>query len=597
MPSFKNGQQLGDKLGPKLARLVADTMTTTKRQFMPEEHRLFMHNQRKLAGWIGEEVAELHAPFFEQALRDGTLHPLVHEYMAKASSGKKQWQAVAAFAFGSSGVPNVLSNIMSNELATVGYDIVAQNPHLIPGVGDLVGMATKGIAPISELYHSAAGQGIGHGWFDRLIQATYEYPDVGTVLMLIRRGIVNEDTARVYLERSGVPSGVIHAILQTVEVLLSPADLADMVVRGIVDQGFGQREARKSGVPSEDFDKLVLDTGEPPSLTDLLEAHRRGFIDTTRLEHGIRQSRVRNEWIDVIRDLSQSPMSTADAITALVQHHISDGEARTVASQNGLMPQYFDILYQTSGEPISKTEVIQLLRRRVITLDTARQALSESRLKNKYIDSVLAETRALPPARTITTMLTHGGLTDAQAHQLLGELGYDAEVIAAYLKTARSEKTVSVKHLTQGLLGELYESKIITHAEFRDGLHALGFTDHDIAWITKYHDLRIFHVQQTSAITHVRTLYIERKLSHEQASARLDALGVNIGQRDQILADWDLERSTNVRSLTAAQILDAWHLQLLTNENCLTRLQTMGYSKGDAVLLMEIKAKGRIEGL
>lgn len=593
-PSYNPSRQLGDKLAPKLVKLISDTMISTKRGMLHTEHRARVLSGRTLIDQAGHEIADLYAPIVRDLIDHEDTPEHVRDVLREMASGRHQWKAIGGLAIGSSGVTTAISTILNNFVAQGVYAAVRRQPSLNLDAQSGAAAVAAGIIQDVDGRSNAAGWGFDSGIFDTMVQLNTSFGDQGSILQLLDREIIDEDTAVHRLRRLGMPTGVARDMVKLSEQLLSPADLADMVVRGIIEHAEGEKVAAKSGVSADDFNKLVLDTGEPPSITDLLMAFRRGFIDKARLEHGIRQSRARNEWLDVFELLRYSPMSTADAIQAYVQSHMSEGQARSIADQNGLLPDQFDALYQTAGEPISKTEVIQLLRRKIITTDIARQALAEGRLKNKYIDVVLQETRYIPPPRTIGTLYGHGALDEKQALDYLAEGGVDQTLAAAILKSQSKEKTAHVKDLTEGMLSELYESHAITRADYLAELKGLGYNEHEAEQIALIRDLRRERAEQERAITRVRASYLAHRISQQTALAKLDQLLVAPEQRDNLMKDWNIERSVNIRTLTPVQIFHAWKLQLIPLPDALSRIEQQGYTADDALLFMQVENKGAV---
>lgn len=594
----RNSQrQLGDKLGPKLAAIMTEATVAARAKMVPHEAKIHQAATQALIDRAGHEIADLYAPLVMPILQHPKTPEHIRDHIAKAASGQHQWQAVAGFAFGSSGIPSVISTVVGNQLAPVTYELVGSNPHLIPDINTLVAMRVKGIMQENDVFVDGGKQGYDTGWVNRLSDLALSWPDMTTVIELGRRRMLGHDEGPYILNRLGIPRQFWDRIMQLIGTPLPPADLADMVVRGIKDQKAAAYEAYESGVSEEQFNYMVLDTGEPPSLTDLAMAYRRNIIDKARFVHGIRQSRVRDEWVDVLEKVQFAPISVADAITAYIQGHLSETQAREVANLNGLMPQYFDTLAQSYGEPISKTEVIELLRRGKISKERAIQAIKESRIKDKYIPDILELERNLIPPREISTLYSHGALTEDQAKTLLKDYGYDDVIQKAFLYSAVHGKVSSLKQITLAQVSRLYVEGIISWQEGTKLLKETGYQNLELSYVKEILDGQRVYRNREAAINKIRSLYIAYHINRQVASGQIDALGVLANERDKLISLWNIERTSNAKQLTKAEIVDAAEYQLITWQESVNLLVEIGYSRDKAILIAEIKAKGPIAGI
>lgn len=578
---------IGTKLGPKLTKLISETIVATKQRLLDTEHRARVHSMQEVIDRAGHEIADLYRPIVREVLDGQDLPDHIRDHVEKIVSGKHQWQAIAGIAFGASGVPSTLSEIVSNYLAPSARAAIAANPQLTPSPETLAALGAKGTWPRADVYAFSRGQGYSDDITTALLLAAYAWPDVSMILELTRRDIIDLGHAKFLLTRAGINPEIQGQILQLREVILSPADLADMVVRGIKGEPEAAKLAAESGVSGEDFHALVLDTGEPLALMQLLEAYRRGFIDESRLVHGIRQSRIRNEWVDVAEKLRFSPMSVADAVNASVQNHISKGEAARIAEQNGLIPGAFETLYETAGEPLSRTEMSELVNRGEATEAQFVQAMRESRAKDKYIGLAFKLRRRLPPPREIETALRHGAITQAEASRMLADYGYDKEGIKVVTGGATGQRADPYEKRVISAIETLYEDAAVSDQEARHLLSGLKVPDKEIDLILRAAGYRREAHLANQVTNLIRSRMVAHHIDRGEASTDLDALGIPHAQRDRLLALWEIERDSTVRTLTYAQIVKAVKKHLITPEEGLTRLENMGYTTADAELLME----------
>lgn len=579
--------QLGVKLGPKLAKLVSDTIVATKHKLLDTEHRARVISMQTIIDRAGHEIADLYRPVMQQVMQETDMPSEVREFLDKAISGQHQWHAVGGLLFQGSGAPSALSTIISNFLAPGVRFAVSKDPQLLPSNETLAQLNARGIRGIGDVYDYSAGQGYSRDLVDNLVEASKSYPDLDTLLQMNRRHLIDTGEANLALTRNGVPGNWHNALLALRDQVLSPADLADMVVRGIIPESEGATVAAYSGITASDFHKLVLDNGEPPGLMELLEAFRRGFIDQSRLEHGVLQSRYRNEWMDVILKLRYAPMSVADAVNANVQGHMSASDRDAIAQQNGLEPGQAAILYETAGEPLSRTEMEQLYNRGQATQAEVEQALRESRLKDKYVTQAFELHSKVLPIFTVERALRYGGMTTEQATRIVIENGYSKDDAQAIVSSGVGQRIETAKNKTVAAVEGAYEDNLIPQQDAEAIITGLGFSKEESSFILQAAEFRRQTHVVAQAVGSLRGKYVAHHMTKNVASGFLDALGVPATQRDFLLMLWDIERGANTRTLTEAQIVKAVKLKLIDATDGQQRLEMMGYNSIDAQLLLK----------
>lgn len=577
---------IGTKLGPKLAKIISETIVATRIKLLDTEHRARVHSMQTIIDRAGKEIADLYRPVWDATLAQQDMPDHVRSHVEKIMSGRHQWQAIAGIAFGSSGAASMISQIVSNYLAPAVRATLQASPELIPPVNDIVNMYVRGAIDRGEALTDIAGQGINNNLAESLFAAAYGYPDLSTTLELVRRNMILPQDAGVFMTHNGIAPEVQATLLQLVKVPLSPADLADMVVRDIKTQSEAAAIAAQSGVDGADFDALVLDTGEPLALQQLLEAYRRGFIDRQRLERGIRQGRTRNEWIDVAEALRFSPMSVADAVNAVVQNHLDAAQGAAIAEQNGLIPGAFAILRETAGEPLSRTEMQELYNRGLVTREQVDQAQRESRLKDKYIPYSFELHRRIMPVNYVQRAERYGVIAHDAAVRAVMDNGFNRDDSEVLVASGAAEKIQTYKNRVVSAVETAYEENTIGDDTAKGMIASLGFTADESAFIIQAagfrRDARI--VNQAIGLIHGR--YVQHHLERQEASNDLDSVGVPAAQRDYMFRLWDIERAAHTRDLTESQVIRAMKKQTITQDDALQRLLNMGYSQDDAAILI-----------
>lgn len=393
-------------------------------------------------------------------------------------------------------------------------------------------------------------------------------------------------------------------------VEISAADLADMVVKNILNQGEAAGRAQKWGIANGDFDLMVKDSGEPPGLEFLLEAWRRGFldwssgdIDTPSVESGILQSRLKDMWQGTIQKMAVVPIPPSEAVDAVVEGQISYDDGAKLAYYSGVPDDQFRIMVNTRGNPPSLSELLELYRRGFIPAEgTGPEALSfqqgiyEGASKDKWEPLFLRLAEYLPPPRTITTLERTGALTPEQAQQYYRDAGMTPELAAVYSANASGEKMQGSKQLAQGEIESAYSAQLINATEAHDMLAALGYADHEIELLLSYQDLKAALAAVRTATSRVHTLFVGHKIDTATATHALNGLGLPGTAVTNYLSIWELERSANVRTLTAAEITDAFYYQIMDQATATQELEFLGYSAYDAWVMLSVKNKAPLPG-
>lgn len=367
--------------------------------------------------------------------------------------------------------------------------------------------------------------------------------------------------------------------------VLSPEQLAAAVVKGAVDTGVALGQAAKSGVNADNFQGLIDIAGNPPGPGQLFDLWNRDDISAAEVEMGLKQGYLRPEWIDVMKNLRRNLLGLGELVAGVVQAQLSQEDGAGRAAMLGYDATDFDLAVRTAGNPPGPQQALTMWQRGLLNQAETEQALRESRLKNKYIPAFMQLVRRRIPARTITTLLTHGAIDDGTAHQYLLDLGYSDADATAYVTSARYTRSKTNHDLSVAQIRQLYVERVMTRDVAVQSLVTAGYTNTAATEILQLADVQADHRIQTQAINAVRGRYVGHRLDVAGASTALDGIGVPSDQRDHLLSVWTFEREANVSTLTLAQVTAATKKGALTVDEWHTRVLEMGYSEPDAQLL------------
>jgi hypothetical protein len=579
-------QQLGGRIGPRVARVVSDAMADHLHKSASVRAAIHSAGLNKFADLIGDEARPGMGPIWRQIAAVPGMPDHLKQLYTFAADGRGEWSTalnlIGASAVGGSG----LGTVFNNMLAPYTQHLLAASPALLLPYGTYAQMATARVITPAELYSRGARQGIMTPDLEALLEANWQRPDFTTLLAMLRRKLISIGEFNKQMERQGWEPGMPEIMSALEYELLAPADLALMALRGIITEDEGRAEAARGGVIPEHFDRLVLATGEPPGPESLMMAMRRGFIDQTRFAHGIRQSRIRNEWIDVMDKLRFSPMSVADAINAQIRGYIPETEARSIALQNGLEAEHFDPLLKSAGRPPGHMEMIQLQRRGLVTQAQVDQAVRESDLKDKYVPVVRGLAVHLPPERLLVTMIQHGAIGTKEGLHLLEEIGFTPDIAQAVVKTGAAQRTAGHKAIALGQVTELFEDHAIDKAKAEQLVKDLGYPAEDVPLILQIAELKRHRKWRDQAVSAIRTGYLKGKFTEQEAQGELAAVGLPAAEVTFLMRLWAIERKATRRQLTEAQIIHGMRQSAITPQDADRLLQQLGYDAGDAAFLV-----------
>lgn len=585
--------QLGTKLGPRIAQLLTQASTAAFAQRAPVEHDLRVNSTRTVVDWAGLEFGSMQFPLVEPILRTATLPEPVRQVLLNSTSGKNQWQAFAGIAFGASGVGSALQTIMSNYLAPTVYTSVEADPLLLPDIGTVVQLFARGVITDADYRYGMRGQGIKNHWADAMVEAARIRPDLTTLISLMLRGVLSADQVTTELTLAGYHPETATWLLEMAKTPLSVPDAALALLRGNISAGRAEEAARIAGVSGEDFQTIVDNTGEPPAVEALLGLWRRGVLSDAKLEQGIRQSRVRDEWIEDIKRMGVQAPSAAEVLDAYLKGQISEETARSRWAQGGGDPSWFTDAYNANGAAPTPDQLVVMANRGVIPWEgtgpgvtSYAQGFLEGPWRNKWAKAFRDVSAYLPPPRTVTALLNSGAITVDQAADLLRKQGLPEVLVTAYTTDSHHTKTAKSRDLAVGTIETLYRDKAIAQLDAHDMLTGLGYDATDADFILAVVDLQRVQKYTEAVITTVHSRYTGYYIDRSTASAELDALQVASDQRDDLLTLWDMERSVRTKRLTEAQIVSAFKKGILTQDEAFQMLTDQGYPDREATILM-----------
>lgn len=369
-------------------------------------------------------------------------------------------------------------------------------------------------------------------------------------------------------------------------VPLSPADLADMVERNIVGQDWAQGEAAKSGISSQLFDLLVKETGEPYGVEQALSLLRRGIIDESRFTQILYYSRVRNEFLPDVLALAHDTMTQGDAVEGALKGVLPTGEAQDLFARAGGLADQFGTILDIAGNPIGVESALNLLNHGFISEADVRTIIRHSRINPMFEEIALFQRHKFLSAFQIVNAVKGGAATTQQAIEWLTAEGYPVDQVTAVVMGAKVGKVQTHKDATEAQIATMFEAGAITHDDASARLISLGYEAAEVDFVLSVYDEKRRLAMVQAAINQVRKVYLANRIDDTTATNQLNQLGVDPEAQSIYLTVWKVERESELRELTQAQIGAMFKKGILSDSDALDRWQAMGYSADDAALLL-----------
>lgn len=367
---------------------------------------------------------------------------------------------------------------------------------------------------------------------------------------------------------------------------LSPADAADAVIRSLMSKDEADGWAAQSGINPHAFGYMVDLTGEPPPLDEMRTLLAQGRISEADFERILRYSRVRDEWLGDYIKAHNKPLSAADIVEGFIKGQLSEGDAAQRYGIGGGMPDEFALAAAIAGNPIGVEQALSLLNHGLINEDQARNVIKHSRINPMFEDMALLTRFHYLTAFQIERMLTQGTVTPEDASRWLIEDGYPADQVAGLVKGATTTKASKPKQVAETLVLDNYEAGFITGAQAVAQLGNLGYSPEEAGIIIESYDARRVLTLRNQGVAAVGKGFKAGIVDRSTASGDLDALGVSATLRDHYLALWEVERKTEFKTFTKAEIGSMFKKGIVTADWAVKQWLAIGYNSAQAQMLL-----------
>ena len=445
----------------------------------------------------------------------------------------------------------------------------------LPGpLWDIITMPVYAAALLAALQAmgGVAAEGVVQDFRRRNPKALFDPQDLRDAFL---RGKVTEADARDQLQSVGYSETRARVLMDLWRDIPPPADLIRMAVREAfspeVVAKFGQDQdfpprfgelAEQLGISTEFSAAYWAAHWDLPSPQQGFEMFHRGVIDAETLQVLLRALDVMPFWRGKLTDIAYNVVGRIDT-RRLFQSGVWD-RARVEKS------------YLDQGFP--PAEAHDLTEWTVLEFGDNAQGsrdLTRANIEKAFKQGRLARSEAI-------FALVELGYTEDEADFLIANVEVDV------WNAASDAAANSVREITQSTVLTAYRNRVLPRGEAESMLAALGYTADGIDLLIAVQDFA-----NENELAQLRAKVIEQEfrqggIGGDEARARLAGAGLGIDRADLIVQRWEIQYGAKDRDLTESQLRNALEKGFIDDVTYVLRIIALGYSQGDAAILLRL---------
>ncbi len=405
-----------------------------------------------------------------------------------------------------------------------------------------------------------------------------KYADPNILMLALFRGDVDEDVVIKKLFAMGYSGDDLIAIMKTAEPIPGPGDLVRFAVREAWRDDVAAAWNYDEDAPPELAENLAKHGYDPewavrfwrahwalPSIVQGFEMMHRGIILDETLQDLLKVSDIPEFWREALTAMSYRTLTRVDIRRMHAMGVLTDDEVKTSYLDFGYSPENaqrmldFTIRFNDNDPESPRARTLELSRSVII------QAYQRG-----LVDNAEAQTRLL-----------NAGYGNEDTTLILSLADWQGEIDRTpnyYNEHHRDVKAIIERAYSRRLLGE---------PEARAGLVAIGYTAAEaqllLLTIDLYYDFEVLETQQRI----IGNAYVSRSITRVDAISRLGKEGIPGAMQEQLLAEWDSERTVRDRRLTEAQYRRAVIQDVISVDAYRENLRGLGYTEGDIEILVK----------
>lgn len=309
--------------------------------------------------------------------------------------------------------------------------------------------------------------------------------------------------------------------------------------------------------------------------------------------------------LDFVRAAVQAQMSYSDAQAWAYKTGLDTTTPVQISAGNDeATPDMFGLAFSIAGRPPGPEELARMANRGLIPWQgvgadalTFQQGIAESDVKTKWTAALQQLATYVPPPRQVGTLLEHGAITSDQAVKYWEDGGVPAPLAQGYLYMTQQEHIGQDKLLAKGDITTGYYDGILTNAEATEYLGLLGYRGAIAEDILAVVDFRREISAINKVVSRIGTFYQGFKIDATHAQQALVDVGLDPLQAATLLATWGELRIQPLRVPSTGEIAKAVQYGTLTTEQGLAKLADLGYQPEDAAIVLSAGSEQAITPL
>lgn len=501
---------------------------------------------------------------------------------------------------------------------------------LVPEPYRLADFAAKGLISLTEYETAMAENGLTQHWASVWRRSQYKYPDIGTLLAMLRRGLIREEDFNAALIRSGIPREWTDNILGLRDVIPPLSDLIRMAVREAfpVEPGEAQFEemkkwAKLQGLTDWWVERYWWAHFDRMALTQAYDAMVRDETGEFNIDKYLMLADIHpDDWkwvklaaweIPTFRELGygwDTGLMSEEFIKKMFKWRRLHPDT--------IEPAYKAfIAYRLEAEREAvRRELMYKFARGDLTEEQFRKELENLQTRPEKIDlwvlraKLYAERTAKPPPEVEPRVVTstealwafkHGLKDEEWLRSKLRALNWTDERIDLAIQRALREAAVDYKVVSASEALEAFKEGLRSEEWLREKLKELLYSSERIELLVELAKKEKTEVREKAlTLSQIKRLLWFGKVNYDQAKQLLVESGYSEEKAGLILELWEAEFTVEPepRRLTKADIAGMYDMGVITGDEVKSLLRKIGYSSEDAEkLALDIKVSVRFPDL
>jgi hypothetical protein len=471
--------------------------------------------------------------------------------------------------------------------------------------------AAKSIIDEDTLSSAFGWYGLNKDWALKWRDSQYQFPSVNTIIELLRRGLIRDSDAKLWLTRSAVPSIAQDALLSLKKQLIDVNTLARAATSGIIAKQFASTYAKQLGFEEGEFGLITEAAYHYPDFATIIELFWRGFIDEATAKQLLKRLGFTDNVAAALFSLKDSIPSTSDLITMVVREAFvpemvtpaPDIFAKYMAMR-GFSKEWSDRYWTAHWHPIGLEQAYDNVRRGLKNEDWLKNVLKIQDVHPMWWDDIVNVMYNPPSIRELGYGWDVGVYTkdDIKKYRMWGGLSQEdadksSEALVAY-------RTEAERNSVRTELMYAYAEGRINREEFEASLKELPTQQAAVDfWLRRgdlYKERLTWEPPQTESRSITRadaTWAFMHGLRDENWLRQVlksigysdDAIELYVAvAKQKLVEEQKPPEEPQPKRLTLSQIEDAYALGLLTQDEAINRIMALGYSQADANTVWKI---------